>query len=103
MADGILIAVGDNVTDCYLDEGAFYPGGNAVNVAVNCKRNGAEEAAYLGVFGNDINAQHLKDCLEKEGVRYDLSRTVIIQSSQPGVTLDENGDRIFVEGPKRTA
>ena len=28
-----LIAVGDNVTDCYLDEGIYYPGGNAVNVA----------------------------------------------------------------------
>ena len=24
-----LIAVGDNVTDCYLDEGIYYPGGNA--------------------------------------------------------------------------
>ena len=23
-----LIAVGDNVTDCYLDEGIYYPGGN---------------------------------------------------------------------------
>ena len=22
-----LIAVGDNVTDCYLDEGIYYPGG----------------------------------------------------------------------------
>lgn len=32
-----LIAVGDNVTDCYLDEGIYYPGGNAVNVAVDCK------------------------------------------------------------------
>ena len=30
-----LIAVGDNVTDCYLDEGIYYPGGNAVNVAAS--------------------------------------------------------------------
>ena len=31
-----LIAVGDNVTDCYLDEGIYYPGGNAVkNIAVH--------------------------------------------------------------------
>ena len=38
-----LIAVGDNVTDCYMDEGVYFPGGNAVNVAVNCrkKRSGA--------------------------------------------------------------
>lgn len=33
-----LIAVGDNVTDCYLNEGVFYPGGCCVNVAVNSKR-----------------------------------------------------------------
>ena len=29
-----LIAIGDNVTDCYMDEGVYFPGGNAVNVAV---------------------------------------------------------------------
>lgn len=46
-----LIAVGDNVTDCYLDEGIYYPGGNAVNVAVDCKRDGAEKVNYIGVFG----------------------------------------------------
>ena len=44
-----LIAVGDNVTDCYLDEGIYYPGGNAVNVAVDCKRDGAEKVNYIGV------------------------------------------------------
>lgn len=49
-----LIAVGDNVTDCYLDEGIYYPGGNAVNVAVDCKRDGAEKVNYIGVFGKTI-------------------------------------------------
>ena len=38
-----LIAVGDNVTDCYLDEGIYYPGGNAVNVAVDCKKRRRRE------------------------------------------------------------
>lgn len=51
-----LIAVGDNVTDCYLVEGIYYPGGNAVNVAVDCKRDGAEKVNYIGVFGNDDRA-----------------------------------------------
>jgi fructoselysine 6-kinase len=98
-----LIAVGDNVTDCYLDEKVFYPGGNAVNVAVNCKRNGAEEAAYLGVFGSDVNARHIQECLKKEGVSFDRSRTVDAPSGQPGVTINGEGDRIFVKGPRRTA
>ena len=62
-----LIAVGDNVTDCYLDEGIYYPGGNAVNVAVDCKRDGAEKVNYIGVFGNDDRADYIRACMEEEG------------------------------------
>ena len=40
-----LIAVGDNVTDCYVDDNVYYPGGNAVNVVVKTKRDGAEKAS----------------------------------------------------------
>ena len=50
---GNMIAVGDNVVDCYLDDHVYYPGGNAVNVAVNCRRDGIEDVAYIGMFGND--------------------------------------------------
>lgn len=32
-----IIGIGDNVVDCYLDQGLYYPGGNCVNVAVNAK------------------------------------------------------------------
>ena len=42
---GKMIAVGDNVVDCYLDDHVYYPGGNAVNVAVNCRRDGIEDVA----------------------------------------------------------
>ena len=38
-----IICAGDNVVDCYVDQGVYYPGGNAVNVAVNCKRYGWEK------------------------------------------------------------
>ena len=55
-----IIAVGDNVTDCYLDQGVYYPGGNAVNVAVHCKRNGVEDVNYLGIFGDDDKAEHIQ-------------------------------------------
>ena len=55
-----LIAIGDNVTDCYMDEGVYFPGGNAVNVAVNCKKNGAEKVNYIGVFGDDERADYIK-------------------------------------------
>ena len=71
-----LIAIGDNVTDCYMDEGVYFPGGNAVNVAVNCKKNGAEKVNYIGVFGDDERADYIKQCLTEEGVTYDRSRKV---------------------------
>lgn len=99
---GKMIAVGDNVCDCYLDDGVYYPGGNAVNVAVNCKKDGLDEVAYMGMFGNDEKAEHLKACLTKEGVTYDRSRTMFAISGSPGVRLID-GDRKFVGGPKNTA
>ena len=94
-----LIAVGDNVTDCYVDEGVYFPGGNAVNVAVNCKRNGAERVAYIGVFGDDENADWIRSCLTEEGVGYERSRKVYGHSGQPQVYL-KDGDRVFGPGPR---
>lgn len=47
-----LIAVGDNVVDYYQDQETFYPGGNALNVAVLAKRLG-HESSYIGIVGND--------------------------------------------------
>ncbi|ARW41347.1 Fructosamine kinase FrlD [Bacillus licheniformis] len=35
-----LIAAGDNVVDYYQDQETFYPGGNALNVAVLARRLG---------------------------------------------------------------
>lgn len=92
-----LIAIGDNVTDCYMDEGVYFPGGNAVNVAVNCKKNGAEKVNYIGVFGNDERADYIKKCLTEEGVTYDRSRKVYAHTAQPRVYL-KNGDRVFAAG-----
>lgn len=97
-----LIAVGDNVVDCYVDQGVYYPGGNAVNVAVGCRRAGCEQAAYLGVLGNDREADHLTDALSKEGITWDHCRRVYAITGHPGVKLVD-GDRVFIGGPKNTA
>ncbi|WP_286680560.1 PfkB family carbohydrate kinase [Tepidanaerobacter sp. EBM-49] len=97
-----MIAVGDNVADCYIDQGLYYPGGNCVNVAVNCKRNGFRESAYIGIFGNDDKAQHIKWALAQEGVSYERSRTMIGISGQPRVNLTPEKDRVFIGGPKDT-
>ena len=92
-----LIAVGDNVTDCYVDDNVYYPGGNAVNVVVNCQKDGAKKTAYIGIFGNDENAQWIQDCLAKEGIDTSRSRKVYAHSAQPRVLL-KDGDRVFAPG-----
>lgn len=94
-----LIAIGDNVADCYVDEGVYFPGGNAVNVAVNCKRNGAEKVNYIGIFGDDEKADYIRTCLEEEGVTVKRSRKVYAHTAQPKVYL-KNGERVFVSGPR---
>ena len=98
-----IISVGDNVVDCYRDQQIYYPGGNAVNVAVNCKRFGAEKSSYIGIFGDDEPAEHIKKCLEVEVVDYTYSRKVYASSGKPQVMHNKEGERIFVGGPKDTA
>lgn len=97
-----MLAIGDNVADCYLDEGLYYPGGNAVNVAVGCKRSGFAEVAYIGVFGDDPEARHIQWALTREGITCERSRHIHAASGHPGVRLVD-GDRVFVGGPKDTA
>ncbi|WP_026041417.1 PfkB family carbohydrate kinase [Virgibacillus halodenitrificans] len=97
-----IVTIGDNVVDCYLDQGKYFPGGNCVNVAVNCKRSGADKVGYIGVFATDDKAEHLKYVLDLEGIDYRLSRIVKGISGQPKVSLSDDGDRIFIGGPKNT-
>jgi fructoselysine 6-kinase len=66
-----LAAVGDNITDCYLEAGRMYPGGNCVNVAVHAARAGAR-ASYVGAAGRDERGDQLAAALRAEKV--DVSR-----------------------------
>lgn len=97
-----LIAIGDNVVDCYLDQNKYYPGGNCVNVAVNAKRNGAKDVAYIGIFGSDDKAEHIQLALQEEGIDFSHARKAIGLSGQPQVTLTAEGDRVFIGGPLHT-
>ena len=97
-----ILCIGDNVADCYLDQKKYYPGGNAVNVAVKTKRFGFDHVAYLGIFGNDKKAEHIKNSLTAEGVSFQRSRTMIGRSGAPLVTLID-GDRVFVKSRQDTA
>jgi len=97
-----IITIGDNVVDCYLDQNIYYPGGNAVNVAVNSKRAGATRVGYIGVFATDNKAVHIKNALGKENIEFSYSREVAGKSGQPTVNLTPSGDRVFVSSPQNT-
>ena len=54
-----VIGIGDNVVDKYVHTQTMYPGGNALNFAAYAAMLG-HNAAYLGIFGNDAAAEHVK-------------------------------------------
>lgn len=91
-----LVTIGDNVVDRYLDLGRIYPGGNAVNVAVAAKRNGAENCAYIGITGDDAAALHVIHSLKMEGIDLAQIRQTYGPNGEASVTLNEKGDRIFI-------
>lgn len=54
-----ILGLGDNVFDVYQNLNISYPGGNAVNVAVNATQLGIE-SAYLGYIADDCYGYYLK-------------------------------------------
>jgi fructoselysine 6-kinase len=96
-----VIAIGDNVSDCYLATGQVFPGGNAVNVAVAVARSGGS-SGYVGVVGDDARGRLLTDSLAAE--RVDTRRLTIA----PGPTawcqvMHANGERLFRPGQRGVA
>lgn len=89
-----VIGVGDNVVDKYEHIKTMYPGGNALNFSVYAKQLGVE-SAYLGVFGSDTEAEHVKSVMKK--LQIDISRCKQVEGENgcARVTI-EAGDRIFL-------
>ena len=89
-----VLGIGDNTVDIYLDEGMQYPGGNAVNVAVQAGRAGAE-ASYLGCLGNDALGALVLEALRAEGV--DISHCRRREGPNPWSRIAHTGgDRKFM-------
>jgi len=89
-----VLGLGDNIIDRFVDRHVDYPGGNAVNVAVFSRRHGAE-AAYLGVFGDDLLGKYLRRALEAEGVATSHCQ---VKQGNTGVSRLHvvDGDRTFL-------
>jgi fructoselysine 6-kinase len=89
-----VVAVGDNVVDCYQALALMFPGGNSLNVSVFAQRAGAR-ASYIGAVGRDQAGTLIAGSLFDEGV--DTRRL----RHEPGHTAycligHHDGDRIFL-------
>ncbi len=95
-----VISYGDNVVDRYVNQNVMFPGGNCVNFAVYAKMAGFN-VAYLGYFGEDYEADVIKDALTAFSV--DISLCQVEQNTvteRCDVELIE-GERIFKEEDNR--
>lgn len=88
-----VIGFGDNIIDRFVDRRILYPGGNALNFSVFASRLGAV-SDYVGVFGTDPLADHLRASLLKEGVGIGRSVAKSGPSGWANVRL-EDGERVF--------
>lgn len=95
-----LIGVGDNVVDFYKDREEIFPGGNALNVAVFSKRNGVERSSYMGILGDDGAGDLVLNSLKAEGIEVSRIRKAYGPTWESVVTLNEEGDRVFIGSNK---
>lgn len=93
-----VIGIGDNVCDKYRNTNMMYPGGQALNFAVYCKQMGMD-AAYMGVFGDDLVANHIIKTLNKLDI--DISQCKHVQGENGYAIVDLiEGDRVFLHSNK---
>jgi fructoselysine 6-kinase len=93
---GSLLTVGDNVIDQYPQRESFYPGGNAVNVAVHAARLGMG-AAYIGAIGTDRAGEVVLRSLRDEGV--DTLRARVVEGPNAYAVVEVvDGNRVFAKG-----
>ncbi|MHB0927375.1 MAG: PfkB family carbohydrate kinase [Candidatus Nanopelagicales bacterium] len=91
-----VVAIGDNVVDCYLSTGEMFPGGNCVNVAVAAARAGVP-SAYVGALGSDMAGELLRLAMSGEGV--DLTHARKVEGPNAFTTVElVDGDRRFGRG-----
>lgn len=88
-----VLGLGDNVCDIYLNERTMYPGGQAVNFAVYAGMLDVK-SDFMGVFGNDAIAGHVKASLDAHSVGYSHCRSYAGENGFARVMIVD-GDRVF--------
>lgn len=89
--DLTLAALGDCCVDHYQDLG-WFPGGNALNVAVAWKGLGAQ-ANYLGAVGNDEAGRWLKAEIAGAGLEVSSVETITGATGLTEISLGKDGEK----------
>lgn len=89
-----IIGIGDNVCDVYVDKACMYPGGQALNVAAFASILGVQ-AAYMGVFGDDLVAAHVRGVLRELQVE-EVRCRAYPQANGYALVTHASGERIFM-------
>ncbi|PWW01292.1 PfkB family carbohydrate kinase [Mangrovibacter plantisponsor] len=89
-----VLGLGDNVIDRYQHTGLGYPGGNALNFSVFAHELYAD-TAYLGIFGDDAAAAHIRQILANRQIQTRHCLDVPGESGFATLTI-QNGDRVFL-------
>lgn len=93
-----VIGIGDNVCDIYKHLGKMFPGGQALNFSVNCRRAGYK-SSFLGAFGSCLKAKHNLYVLTQLGI--DASRSRHYEGENGFAVIElVDGDRNFLTSNK---
>ena len=88
-----IIGIGDAKMDKNITDMIAYPGGQAMNIAVNAKLQGAQ-AGFIGCIGDDVLGQHLAKTLDELGV--DRSRSHIVHADNAATKYQViDGERVW--------
>jgi len=89
-----ILALACLCVDVFPQTGKVLPGGNALNLAVNCKENGAA-AFVMGNIGKDNYGEILKQSIDKYKINRERVYEIDGQTANHIINIDENGDRYF--------
>ena len=89
-----IVTIGDNCVDVYTNFAQGFPGGGAVNFAVQARRAGAQ-TAYVGVLGDDGYGDWMLDAMRAENVETKFVQRIPGSTALAFVRL-VNGERTFI-------
>ncbi|MCL2485265.1 MAG: PfkB family carbohydrate kinase [Endomicrobia bacterium] len=89
-----ILALACFCVDVFPESGKILPGGNALNLAVNCKENGAD-VFVMGNIGKDNYGEILKQSIDKYKINRERIYETNGQTANHIINIDEHGDRYF--------